>query len=43
MRDGKAGFPTRASSRDGQKNRERGIMAPVRCAERAESTNVREK
>ena len=43
MRDGKAEFPTKASSRNGQKNRERGTMAPVQCAERVESTNVRGK
>ena len=43
MRDGKVEFPTRASSRNGRKNRERETMAPVQCAEHAESINVREK
>lgn len=43
MRDGKAEFPTKASFRDGRKNRERGTMAPVQCAERVESTSAREK
>lgn len=43
MRDGKAEFPTKASSRDGRKNRERGTMVPVQCAERVESTSAREK